>query len=231
MNKKKFKGTAWMRYGLSMLLPAMMLVFSSAKMEIDGKGIICENIAEPMTVFQQIKRSKPIADTLIYSHLLPQFPGGDIAFGKYLESAIQYPAEARKNNIQGRVIVYFIVEKDGSLTNIKVLRDIGSGCGKEAIRVLKKSPKWRPAIYDQKPVRADYTCPISFNLPNQQKLAIDNPPTNKTLYLLNEKEISAEELNKLDPTTFRFVEALKDSTAVALYGTKGKNGVIKITTY
>ncbi|MGV8879940.1 MAG: energy transducer TonB [Sphingobacteriaceae bacterium] len=100
--------------------------------------------------------------------VLPKFPnGGDAAFGKYLGNSINYPAMAKENNIQGRVIVSFIVEKDGSLTDIKVLRDIGGGCGEEAIRVLKKSPKWTPGIQNGRPVRVAYTCPIAFSLQGQ----------------------------------------------------------------
>jgi protein TonB len=97
--------------------------------------------------------------------VLPTFPnGGDAGFGKFLGREIQYPAQAKENNITGRVIVSFIVETDGSLTDIKVLRDIGGGCGEEAVRVLKKSPKWKPGMQNGRPVRVAYTCPIAFSL-------------------------------------------------------------------
>ncbi|MGI4020793.1 MAG: energy transducer TonB [Janthinobacterium lividum] len=95
---------------------------------------------------------------------LPAFPGGEAAFGKYLSNTIRYPPVAKENNTQGRVIVSFVVEKDGNLTDIKVLRDIGGGCGPEAIRVLQKSPKWTPGIQNGKPVRVAYTMPINFTL-------------------------------------------------------------------
>lgn len=95
---------------------------------------------------------------------LPKFPGGDEAFGRYLGKAINYPPVAKENNVQGRVTVSFVVERDGSLTDIKVIRDIGSGCGAEAIRVLQKSPKWSPGIQNGKPVRVAYTMPINFTL-------------------------------------------------------------------
>ncbi|MCC8409410.1 TonB family protein [Mucilaginibacter sp. UR6-1] len=97
----------------------------------------------------------------------PNFPGGLAAFGKYLEKNIHYPAVARENNVQGRVFVQFVVEKDGSLTDIKVLRGIGSGCDEEAMRVLKKSPKWSPGIQNGRPVRVQYTVPIAFNLASE----------------------------------------------------------------
>src|SRR6195952_3584511 len=95
---------------------------------------------------------------------VPEFPGGLEAFGKYLGKSIRYPAVARENGTQGRVIVSFVCEKDGSLTDVKVARDIGDGCGDEAVRVIKASPKWSPGIQNGRPVRVAYSVPISFAL-------------------------------------------------------------------
>ncbi len=97
---------------------------------------------------------------------LPEFPGGLAAFGKYLEKNLRYPAVAKENNIQGRVSVNFVVEKDGSLTDVKVVRGIGGGCDEEAVRVLtsKNAPKWKPGNQNGRPVRVSYTIPISFRL-------------------------------------------------------------------
>jgi len=94
----------------------------------------------------------------------PAFPGGLEAFYKYLGKNIRYPAVARENNTQGRVIVNFVCERDGSLTDIKVVRGIGDGCDEEAIRVIKASPKWSPGIQNGRPVRCSYTVPIAFTL-------------------------------------------------------------------
>lgn len=95
---------------------------------------------------------------------LPRFPGGDAAFGNFLRKNLMYPAVARENNIQGRVIVNFVVEKDGSLTDIKVLRGLEGGLSEEAIRVLKRTPKWEPGIQNGRPVRVSFTIPILFQL-------------------------------------------------------------------
>ncbi|WP_299284722.1 energy transducer TonB [uncultured Mucilaginibacter sp.] len=99
---------------------------------------------------------------------LPAFPGGEGAFGSYLQKNLRYPPVAKENNTQGRVILSFVVEKDGSLTDIKVLRDIGGGCGQEAIRVLSKSPHWTPGIQNGKPVRVAFTMPVNFTLSSDQ---------------------------------------------------------------
>ena len=90
--------------------------------------------------------------------VLPQFPGGEKAFGDFLHKNINTTSQTN----HGRVIVSFIVEVNGSLTNIKVVRSLNSIADKEAIRVLKKSPKWSPGIYKQKIVRVNYVMPINF---------------------------------------------------------------------
>jgi len=98
----------------------------------------------------------------------PEFPGGNVAFGKYLSNNIRYPAIAKENNVQGKVFLNFIVERDGSLTDIKLIRGIGSGCDDEAIRVLKSSPHWKPGILNGREVRVYYTVPISFTLAQEE---------------------------------------------------------------
>ena len=94
----------------------------------------------------------------------PAFPGGADGFGKFIGSNIKYPAEAKKNNVQGKVTVSFIVERDGSLSEIKVVKGIGSGCDEEAIRVMKLSPKWEPGIHNVEAVPVLLTLPITFSL-------------------------------------------------------------------
>lgn len=94
----------------------------------------------------------------------PAFPGGEGAFGKFLQDHIRYPAVAKENNVTGRVFVQFVVERDGSLTDLKILRDPGSGLGDEAIRVLKISPKWKAGIQNGKYVRVQFTVPVNFSL-------------------------------------------------------------------
>ena len=94
----------------------------------------------------------------------PEFPGGMEALYKYLSENIKYPQLARENNITGRVYVTFVVERDGSIANPRVLRDIGGGCGAEAIRVVKAMPKWTPGKQRGKAVRVQFNLPVSFNL-------------------------------------------------------------------
>ena len=95
---------------------------------------------------------------------MPLFPGGEEALLAYLGKNISYPQMAKESNIQGTVYIGFVVEADGSITNVKVLRGIGGGCDEEAIRVVKSMPRWAPGKQRGKPVRVQFNLPIKFVL-------------------------------------------------------------------
>lgn len=94
----------------------------------------------------------------------PEFAGGMKAFTKYMERNLRYPSHAQEEGVTGKVFVSFVVEKDGSITDVKVLRGIGYGCDEEAMKVIKKSPFWKPGKNKGIPVRVRYNMPINFNL-------------------------------------------------------------------
>ncbi|MBS1529569.1 MAG: energy transducer TonB [Bacteroidetes bacterium] len=94
----------------------------------------------------------------------PRFKGGMLAFYQFLAANLQYPPQMMRYNVQGKVIITLTIEKDGSVSDVKSLRDIGYGSAEEAIRVLKKSPRWEPGYQNGEPVRVRYTLPISFDL-------------------------------------------------------------------
>lgn len=94
----------------------------------------------------------------------PEFPGGVEAMHKYIADNLSYPMLARENHITGRVYITFIVEKDGSISNVKTLRDIGGGCGAEACRIVRSMPNWKPGKQRGKAVRVQYNLPINFSL-------------------------------------------------------------------
>ena len=96
----------------------------------------------------------------------PSFPGGEAELMKFLQENIQYPPLARDNNIQGRVVLTFVVGKDGRVSDVQVVKDIGGGCGKEAVRVVQSMPKWIPGEANGNPVKVRYTLPVMFRLAN-----------------------------------------------------------------
>jgi protein TonB len=95
---------------------------------------------------------------------MPEFPGGPAKMMEYIAKNIKYPAMARESGIQGRVFVNFVVEPDGSVSNVKVLRGIGGGCDEEAVRVVEAMPKWTPGRQRGKAVRVSFNLPVRFTL-------------------------------------------------------------------
>ncbi len=95
---------------------------------------------------------------------MPGFPGGDAALLRYLSNNINYPSEARRNQIEGRVILEFVVDETGQVGNVRIVHDIGGGTGAEAKRVVERMPKWSPGRQNGKPVKVYYTLPVSFRL-------------------------------------------------------------------
>ena len=95
---------------------------------------------------------------------MPGFPGGNVQ--QWISKHVKYPVLAMENGIQGKVYVQFVIEKDGSITDVKVVRGGDSSLDKEAVRVVKSMPKWKPGKQRGKPVRVSFTLPINFQLAN-----------------------------------------------------------------
>ena len=95
------------------------------------------------------------------AEVMPEFPGGEQAMYDFVNKNVVYPEEAKEKEIAGRVIVSFIIEKDGSINEAKVVQGIGGGCDEEAVRVVKAMPKWKPGTEKGKPVRVHYMMPFT----------------------------------------------------------------------
>ena len=109
-------------------------------------------------------------DSVMYNFVAmetpPTYPGGMAAFYRFLGENIKYPKVAFDQKVQGSVILSFVIEKDGSVGDVKVVRKLGAGTDEEAIRVFKLSKKWNPGTQNGKPVRVKYSLPVKFKLPN-----------------------------------------------------------------
>ena len=132
----------------------------------DIKGDPNANIVidEPVGNSDQKAVTEDVNQVYTVLEVQPKFPGGTDKFLKYLGDNIKYPAVDRENNTQGRVVLQFVVERDGSLTDVKSIRGPSQAMQDEAVRVLKRSPKWTPGIQNGRPVRAQYTVPVNFTL-------------------------------------------------------------------
>ncbi|RKD19561.1 hypothetical protein BCY91_13245 [Pelobium manganitolerans] len=99
-----------------------------------------------------------------FLEMMPEFPGGMAAWSNFLTKNLRYPAAAAEAGISGRVLVSFVVERNGEISNLKVVRGIGGGCDEEAMRVIKKSPFWKPGIQNGRAVRVSYIMPVVFRM-------------------------------------------------------------------
>lgn len=106
---------------------------------------------------------------------MPEFPGGRDELFKYVASEVKYPEEAKKKGIQGRVFVTYVVEKDGSISNVTLLRGVEKSLDAEALRVIKGMPKWTPGKQKGKPVRVQFNLPIHFTLDNDKEKETEKP--------------------------------------------------------
>jgi len=124
--------------------------------EVDKiEDIVSEIEAPPVELADEI---------VVIAETMPSFIGGIEAFYKFVGKNLKYPAQARRMGIEGKVFVHFVVDKDGSLSDIKVVKGIGAGCDEEVERIIRKSPKWNPGKQRGNPVRVRMMMPITFRL-------------------------------------------------------------------
>ena len=133
------------------------------------KGTEDRNITKTLTdevgVEKKEEKPKEVKEEIFRSvEQMPQFPGGDAALMKFLQSHINYPPMAAENNVQGKVILQFVVEKDGKVGEVKVARSVDKDLDREAIRVVKTLPRFTPGRQNGQPVRVWYTLPVTFKL-------------------------------------------------------------------
>ncbi len=127
---------------------------------------VTRTLKEEVVVEKKVEAPKETKKEEIFRSVeqMPQFPGGEAALMKYLSSHIQYPAMAAENNIQGRVVVQFVVDKTGKVGEVKVVRSVDKDLDKEAVRVCKSLPKFTPGRQNGQAVSVWYTLPVSFKL-------------------------------------------------------------------
>ena len=201
-----------------------------------------------------------LQDTAVFEvvEVPPRFPGGEIELMKFISRNVKYPAEARDKHVQGRVILTFIVEKDGSISNVRVARPVDPSLNAEAIRVVQSMPKWEPAKQRGQAVRVRYTVPIQFRLQGDNSVATDSKTSDKDvmvvgydsktqekpivemqkrlvvrddikpLMIIDGKEVTS--LDNIDGNDIASMTVLKNPESLKKFGEKGKDGVILITT-
>lgn len=170
----------------------------------------------------------------------PSYPGGMEKLYEFIGNTIKYPISASDNEIQGSALISFIVEKDGTLSSFTANKKLGFGIEEEAIRVMKLSKRWNPALQNGRPVRVKYNIPIKFSLGGKEKpskasvmasvkLRITED-TKQPLYILDGELKEPTVMQDLDPKKIESISVLKNLSATSLYGKKAEHGAVLITT-
>ena len=168
MNKKKTNGAGHIKYAL-FAIPAFALLLAgniSCSSEATKTDDVKENAATEKADEAEVIIQQPATkgEVFMVVEQMPEFPGGMKELMTYLKDNIKYPKAAQDKKVEGRVIVQFVIEKDGTPTEFNVLRSVDPDLDKEALRVLGNMPKWKPGMQKGQAVRVKYTVPVSFKL-------------------------------------------------------------------
>ena len=200
----------------------------------------------PGETFTAVGTYEPVqGDVFDVVEEMPQYPGGPQALFKFLGENVQYPAEAEKAGIQGRVIATFVVEKDGSISQPTIVKSVDPLLDAEAIRVISAMPNWIPGKQNGKVVRVKYTVPLSFNLDGGGEevdrlcredgtiveIDIEKGDTTiaKPLFIVDGKVMDGRKVYAINPKTIERYYMQNGQEAIDKYGDKAKDGVILIT--
>ena len=240
----KEKSNPWARAKYLYILPlAALAVTAFARPEVSA---VADEISAVKVIAPAVHDSiQPNVQTAVAApssalDQMPEFPGGMEALNTYLRNNIRYPQEAQKAGIQGRVIIQFIVSKDGSITDAEVVESVDPQLDAEGLRLIKNMPRWKPGMRKGQAIRVKQTLPIRFAFTktpdkpeNSNSVFLKNGSYNSSLkdviLLVNGQEVSPEIFRAIDPQRIQSVTVLKDQASLAKYTTdKSKTGIIQV---
>ena len=240
----KEKSNPWARAKYLYILPlAALAVTAFARPEVSA---VADEISAVKVIAPAVHDSiQPNVQTAVAApssalNQMPEFPGGMEALNTYLRNNIRYPQEAQKAGIQGRVIIQFIVSKDGSITDAEVVESVDPQLDAEGLRLIKNMPRWKPGMRKGQAIRVKQTLPIRFAFTktpdkpeNSNSIFLINGSYNSSLkdviLLVNGQEVSPEIFRAIDPQRIQSVTVLKDQASLAKYTTdKSKTGIIQV---
>lgn len=175
MNKTKSPTLKLVKYLLILPLAFILILANSCvnQDKKEGRDVATESSAaapgsaDTLDIIpEEVDIIEDNSEVFVVVEKQPEFPGGNAAMMKFLGDNIKYPAVAQENGIQGRVIVNFVVEKDGALSDMQVVRSQDAALDKEAVRVIESMPRWKPGTQRGEAVRVRYTLPVVFRLQN-----------------------------------------------------------------
>lgn len=251
----KEKSNPWARVKYLYVLPLAALAVSAfARPEVSAvadelSSAKVNDLVASMKTNQAETASVAVKDTLTPDESvfevveqMPEFPGGYKEMMKYIEQNMRYPEEAKKAGTQGRVVVQFLVNKNGAISDVSVLRSVDRLLDAEAVRLVRSMPKWKPGMQKGKAVTVKYTVPVLFSLDEldekvrQKNLTLIMKGTSAADYadvliLVDGREVTSEILHALNPERIQSISVLKEpSDIIAKYTTdKSKKSVMLVT--
>ena len=240
----KEKSNPWARAKYLYILPlAALAVTAFARPEVSA---VADEISAVKVIAPAVHDSiQPNVQTAVAApssalDQMPEFPGGMEALNTYLRNNIRYPQEAQKAGIQGRVVIEFVISKDGSITDAEVVESVDPQLDAEGLRLIKNMPRWKPGMRKGQVIRVKQTLPIRFAFTktpdkpeNSNSIFLKNGSYNSSLkdviLLVNGQEVSPEIFRAIDPQRIQSVTVLKDQASLAKYTTdKSKTGIIQV---
>ena len=248
----KEKSNPWARVKYLYVLPLAALAVSAfARPEVSAvadelSSAKVNDLVASMKTNQPETASVAVKDTLTPDEpvfevveQMPEFPGGYPSLMKYIKQNLRYPEEAKKAGTQGRVVVQFLINKNGAISDASVLRSVDRLLDAEAVRLVRSMPKWKPGMQKGKAVTVKYTVPLSFKLMEDVKAEasdkkndeiIVNTDHEDVLTVVDGQEVTPELLGALNPDRIQSVSVLKRPSLVAQYTTdKSKKAVMLVT--
>ena len=162
---------------------------------------------EPKTIAEEMEMPVDVEADKVFKVVerMPEFHGGEKELQRFIQENMRYPAMEKSNDIQGRVYLKFIVNKDGSLSDITVMKSVSPGLDKEAVRLAKSFPPFKPGMQQGKPVKVEYILPIIFRLPSE-----DKEVTREEVISIREEPVIAEAPAVSEPKVFKIVEQMPE---------------------
>ena len=246
----KAKTNPWAKTKVAIALPVALLctaAFASPKAnewteEISASEIL--NLFQSPDAEEEEMTSVPSAEEVSISinddekevflvvEQQPHFPGGEKAMMDFIRSNITYPQECIDQNIQGNVILSFVIEKDGSVSTVEKLRSPHEEMTKVALDIMSKMPKWEPGKQRGEAVRVKYVLPVQFKLKSEGETSSSETALaeekGNPIVLVDGVELPFEHLGKINPNTIESIDVFKGQGAIEKYGEKAKNGAIMV---
>lgn len=235
MNKQKTSGKGLIKYSLIVPIVLIMLIVSNAQsvsamlqkkhknVSVSVRPIKTDAIKKNKVVVAS-KENSTNSKVFEMVEVPPVFQGGDNALMKFISKNVKYPADAIEKNIQGKVIIQFIVDETGKIIEPKIVKGVLPSIDAEALRVVKSMPNWTPGKEKGKNVKCKFFIPINFKLDGDSKILQKDQVYSISIF--DGKEVSVDEFDKLIGKNERYFTVINPPTSVELFGEKAKNGAV-----